>query len=455
MTDKRIGTLKAKLQRSRSRIINIQPDLADILRNAVYVADDGVYRISTNGTCIYFDPAWIQRLNDEETDFILAHQVMHILLGHIERPLYFKSERYHLACDIIVNSYLRRSGWEYDQLSHIGSIYYQTFFPKEDGYLFTPEEAMKKVPFDPALKSGSKRRFVIDSDIRWDDREDEGESGTVILRPGEEDPFDTGKITKNKNSILRYIRYENSSAVSDITDENKPDTEEDDDYYIDYDALSTWDKRSADAIKSLQQTMAEETSDDEADEQTRSWRRLRRSRLDWRELLNVFVREELCDYSFTPPDRRFQEGGFFLPDYNVPDEKTRYILFMADTSASISDKILSIVYSELCSALDQFGDKLEGVLAFFDSRVYSPAAFSSIDDLKNIKPEGGGVTDFRCIFDFLKNKLAGDLPLSIVIFTDGKGEFPPEDSALNVPVLWMITNTHSLPPWGKFVVVEK
>ena len=114
---------------------------------------------------------------------------------------------------------------------------------------------------------------------------------------------------------------------------------------------------------------------------------------------------------------------------------------MVDTSTSVENEILSVVYSELCSAIYQFGDSLEGMLAFFDSRVYQPVKFSSISDLKTVIPQGGGTTDFNCIFSFVQNKMAASPPLSIVIFTDGKGDFPPEEAAMNIPVLWMITNS--------------
>ena len=40
-----------------------------------------------------------------------------------------------------------------------------------------------------------------------------------------------------------------------------------------------------------------------------------KSQLDWRAILNNFVQEEVCDYSFAPPDRRY-DGDFFLPDFD-------------------------------------------------------------------------------------------------------------------------------------------
>lgn len=452
MTDKRIQKLKLKIQQSRSRIIGIQPAFAHTLRNVIYVAVDDIFRISANRTCIFFDPDWLGRLREEELDFILAHQVMHIELGHIERPLYYKGERFHLACDIIANSFLNTYGWGYNALSHIGTIYRKTFYPSEEGNTLTPEEAMKMVPFDPALESTSRKKYVIDSDLWWDSKDCSGESGTVILKPGEEDSFDTGEIYECDPVLKGQRKYRKERDIP--SDTNDMETEAEDDYDIDYEPLRSWDKKSAEQIRTLQQIKDEDQSDEESDEQTRLWKQIRKSRLDWRRLLNVFVREELCDYSFAPPDRRFQED-FFLPDYNVLCEKTKNILFMVDTSISVGDEILSVVYSELCSALYQFGDALEGVLAFFDTKVYQPVNFSSIGELINIKPIGGGATDFGCIFDFVQKRMLNDPPLSIVIFTDGRGDFPPEEAAMNIPVLWMITNTHNLPDWGKCVVVDK
>lgn len=43
---------------------------------------------------------------------------------------------------------------------------------------------------------------------------------------------------------------------------------------------------------------------------------LRQPQTDWRTILDEFVEEEISDYSFTPPDRRFSDSPFFLPDFN-------------------------------------------------------------------------------------------------------------------------------------------
>ena len=75
--------------------------------------------------------------------------------------------------------------------------------------------------------------------------------------------------------------------------------------------------------------------------------------------------------------------------------------------------------------------------------------FDSISDLMKIIPYGGGGTDFRVIFEYIRENCSMELPACIVIFTDGDGSFPDESEALGVPVLWVINNIRFTPPWGK------
>ena len=186
----------------------------------------------------------------------------------------------------------------------------------------------------------------------------------------------------------------------------------------------------------------------------RIWQKTNSSKLDWRKLLNSFTREDVCDYSFTPPDRRLQDSDFFLPDYNVLAEKPKEVLFLVDTSGSIDDDMLSTVYGEICHALTQFNGGLVGVLGFFDTQVYTPVYFSDISNLLQIIPQGGGGTSFYCAFDYIKKNMASNPPANIVIFTDGQAEFPNETAADNIPVLWLFSSKHITAPWGKFAYIE-
>jgi predicted metal-dependent peptidase len=181
---------------------------------------------------------------------------------------------------------------------------------------------------------------------------------------------------------------------------------------------------------------------------------INKSEIDWRTILNEFIQEEINDYSFSPPDRRFDDSPFFLPDFNEKDEKIKNIWFLIDTSGSISDKAIDAAYAEICSAIEQFNGKLEGILSFTEGYVTEPIPFGSIEELMAIKPIGGGGNDFSAIFRYMRNNMLDNLPSQIIIITDGYDTFPNESAAMGVPVLWLINNQDANPPWGKVARIE-
>lgn len=180
---------------------------------------------------------------------------------------------------------------------------------------------------------------------------------------------------------------------------------------------------------------------------------LKDPQVDWRTVLQEFVQEEITDYSFMPPDRRFGDSPFFLPDYNEKDEKIEKILFMIDTSGSMSRKTITAVYSEIKGAIDQYSGRLQGWLGFFDAAVVEPVPFENEEELLDIKPAGGGGTRFDIIFSYVEEYMSEDPPVSIVILTDGIAPFPDERMTNGIPVLWVLTSDIT-PPWGKIAKVK-
>ena len=181
---------------------------------------------------------------------------------------------------------------------------------------------------------------------------------------------------------------------------------------------------------------------------------LKEVQTDWRTVLENFIQEEINDYSFSPPDRRFEDSPFFLPDFNEKDERVEDILFMIDTSGSMSDEQITTAYSEIKGAIDQFDGKLKGWLGFFDAVVVKPQEFENEDEFKIIRPAGGGGTSFDIIFEYVQNEMRDKPPASIIILTDGYAPFPEEKEAMGIPVLWIINNEDAQPPWGKVTRIK-
>ncbi len=157
--------------------------------------------------------------------------------------------------------------------------------------------------------------------------------------------------------------------------------------------------------------------------------------------------KRIHDYSFMPPDRRFNDSGFFLPDFNERDEGIQNVLFMVDTSGSVDDRMLSLVYGEISAAVEQFNGRLFGMLGFFNTDVMPPIPFCTIRELLRIRPKGYGGTDFGCVFRYIEDH-PELTPSCIVVFTDGEGLYPPVEAAMGIPVLWILHGDADFPRWG-------
>lgn len=475
MTLQRQRRLRAKLQYSRARLMVNNPEMALVLMCFRYVATKQVYRISTNGRVVFFDPDWLQKLGKRELDYILAHQVFHLIRNDVKRPPFFAGDRYHHACDIILNSFLHDLDLCDDQFPHIGNLPRTTYFPKYAGSLLTPMEAFRAVPFDSSLlPPGQRARYRIDSDEWWG-RFDMPEDGTLVLYPGCKDPDQVEREDEESGPILHpklssYGFSFASEAGADSADEELPtalDTEMADDevepleknelseelpnsqndaqvYQTDGDteALDSAIDRLIHMIESMGAS-----SSKHAQTMERIVHGMESAKLEWRKLLNVFLQEEVCDYSFTPPDRRFSDSDFFLPDFNEREISIKNVLFMVDSSGSIQDEMLAAVYGEIGSAIEQFNGKMTGSLCFFDTNVTRPIPFCTVGELLRIRPRGHGGTDFAGAFRYVQ--MNSELqPSCIVLFTDGKGEYPTEEAAAGIPVLWILHGDEKPPEWG-------
>lgn len=90
-------------------------------------------------------------------DFAARHQLMHIRLGHLSRPQFYKGDRFHFACNIVVNSSLIRYDFTDDKLPESARSTMRLFYPKVEGCELTPYEAFQMTPLDPSTLSDAQR----------------------------------------------------------------------------------------------------------------------------------------------------------------------------------------------------------------------------------------------------------------------------------------------------------
>jgi len=412
---------KAKTQEYTSRILLSRIRILDdygfyglLLMHIIFSIDETCETAATNGKRIFFGPRFLDSLSDNELDIVMMHEILHVVLLHIIRGKNLEHERYNIACDIVINSTIMLERGlnkpiilkKHGELMHLAPN-------KQEGHLYTAEEVYEMLP------KGKAKKKTVKAPVNT--------KGRALKEEGE--------LPENIPFFDDHTRWDASMEEDDIL-------------------RDVWVKNVIDAAEAISIQNKVKGRGNLPIFAKRLIERLKKSQIDWRTILNDFVQEEINDYSFTPPDRRFDESPFFLPDYNEKEDTVRKILFMIDTSGSMTDAEITAAFSEVYGAVEQFGGKLSGQLGFFDAAIIEPIPFEDVEELKRIEAVGGGGTDFQIIFEYVARYMEEEPPASIIILTDGYAPFPEEKLANGIPVLWLINNEEVTPPWGKIARIE-
>ena len=486
--DKSAYEIVRRLQNARLSLIKNHPFYAYLLLHMRFAVDLTCNTAYTDGTRIAFNPDFINELSDKELEFVLMHEVLHVVLEHpFRKQSDYELDVFDIACDIVVNSnilYSCNMDTKCITLDKYGESMH--LMPNgEEGYLYDVNQvydvlmAQKSKLSDSSDNNndGSYAQSYEPSDTDASDSNspdshaENDKNSSENKAPSSADKSESNNRTVDKSSIgdddiseddinsmisdllTRKVVPEEPECEHEKTNETRKGFVDDHTFWNgdddDNTSKATWLKRMIEATELVKISNSGKCCGDIPLAAQRVIEEIMDGALDWRTILTDFVQEEICDYSFTPPDRRMQDCDFFLPDFNEKDDKVENVLFMVDTSASMSDKDITECYSEIYGAIMQFGGKLTGKLGFFDGVVVDPIPFENEDEFKIIRPVGGGGTNFFIIFDYVRRMMSDNPPVSIVILTDGYAPFPQESIAMGIPVLWVINNKEVDPPWGK------
>lgn len=422
------GCIK-RLLLSRMRILYNHGFYGLLLMHMIYAVSEEIETACTDGVRITFGIDFLDSLSDSELDFVMMHEILHVVLQHCFRGDVEDPEAYNIAADIVVNSNIMlENGMKASSitLSKYGIAMHVAPDGKE-GHEYTAEQVYAMLPKNLNKKGNNKSPGSAVGRAKKENKKGNNKS------PGSADGRAKKEIAKDKHQPVwvwddhsQWGKYEEDDTLRDV-----------------------WVKRFEDAAEAIEIRDSSNTRGLLPAFAQRILKELKKPQTDWRTILNDFIQEEVVDYSFAPPDRRFDDSPFFLPDFNGKEDRVEDILFMIDTSGSMSDDMIAAAYSEVKGAIDQFNGKLKGWLGFFDAAIIKPQPFSDENEFKTIKPAGGGGTDFQIIFEYVFHHMSDKLPASIIILSDGYAPFPQEKLAGGIPVLWLLNNEEVNPPWGK------
>ena len=371
----------------------------------------------TDGSRLIFDPAFAEKLSDQELQFVILHEVLHCVFRHCIRGKGLHSVLYNIACDIVVNSTILAM-WGQESMMIAGEKAMHLAPDGKEGREYNAEEIYQMLIHQNHTNGISQMQT---------DQKNANKSSQMQTNQNPPASMQTDNEGFEKSSFDRHDIWQGICDKAQLQD--------------------NWNRK----IQSAFRQCGDSTG---MPQQVRTIVQdiAHRSGLNWKQLLHDFLQSDTYDYNFLPPDRRYAFSDFYLPAYNMDEEHQTAddIWVCIDTSGSVTGEELTCTMAEILDAMRQAG--LKRRISFFDSNITEPEPFEFENDLKNLTAQGGGGTSFHIIFRYLKEKLYPDLPRAILIFTDGYARFPEQKAALDVPVLWLICKGGNADvPWGQVI----
>ncbi len=392
--------VEERVTRARIRLALRQPFLASALMRLPVVSvpwQAWCPTMATDGYSIYYNVAWVDRLDDAALRGVLAHELLHVIFSHAQRREARDARGWNHACDQAINLLLLEQGFTLPAGGLMDMVYAGLSAEQIYARLYGDEGA---VSISVAAPAAGRRGASADGNPG----EGGGDAGGVLVEAGLDlkDPNDPWALA------LRPPDHPDEEQLRDVVAQLRND------------ALSRLQGRAAARFR---------TECDAADG----------AQVDWQALLRTWLHDRLrSDWSLWPPSRKHLHRGLVLPSVGTPSPGR--LVFAVDTSGSMSDAEIAQIYGEIRAFRETFPCRLAVLQA--DARVHSAVEYDEMDGSEvppRVQVIGRGGTDFRPVFEWLEEQgPAADASHSPLVFaTDGYGTFPSTPPAC--PVIWLRT----------------
>jgi predicted metal-dependent peptidase len=337
-------------------------------RLKIQPADEWLMTAAVDGRNLYYNTQFFNAMDNKEVEFVLAHEILHMVFDHLGRRDNRNPMLYNIAADYIVNNMLVR-----DRIGNKPSIVdcYQDF--KYEGW--TSEEVYDSL-FEEAKKNGEE--YLQQLGEMLDEHLDLEGDGTEGGGDGDDEGKSKGRPKYSKEE-LDQIKDEIKEAM-----------------------IQAAQSAGAGNVPGGVQRLIKELTE---------------PKMNWRELLRQQIQSTIkSDYTFMRPNRKGWHLNAVLPGMNFQD--TIDICITLDMSGSIGNDQAKDFLGEIQGIMDEYKDyKIK--LWCFDTSVYNEQDFSADcgEDLTDYEILGGGGTDFMVNWQYMKEH---DIqPKKFIMFTDG------------------------------------
>jgi predicted metal-dependent peptidase len=363
-------------------------------------ADDWCGTAATDGQKFYYNSRFIMMLKPKEVEFLVGHEVLHVVYDHIDRRGTRDPQIWNIANDYAVNADLKRHKVG-EFIRTVPCLYEQ----KYDGK--TSEEI-----YDDLMKNVQKINIEDLIDQLIDDHMDSDDEGD---EDGDGKQEGKGKRPKMSQEERERMRQEIKQAI-----------------------INAAQSANAGELPLGVQRLIKDVTDPQ---------------MPWRELIQTNLTSAIrTDYSWMRPSRRGWHMDAVMPGM-TPGEEIDVVVSI-DMSGSISEKQAQAFLGEIGGMMEAF-DGYKVHVFCFDTETYNPQDFSSenMDTIDTYEPQGGGGTDFDVIFSYLKE--VGNVPKRLIVFTDGYpcGSWGDPDYC---DTTWIIHgDKNPNPPFGQYAIYDE
>lgn len=327
-------------------------------------ADEWCSTAATDGLKFYYNSRFIMMLKPKEVEFLVGHEVLHVVYDHMGRRGTRDPQIWNIADDYAVNADLKRH--KVGQfITTVPCLYEQKYDGKAAEEIY--DDLMKNVQ---KIDINSLVDQMIDDHM---DGDGEGEGD------GEGDQEGKGKRPKMSPEERERVRQEVKQAIINAAQSAEAGT----------------------LPLGVERLIKQHTN----------------PVMPWRELIQTNLTSAIrTDFSWMRPSRRSWHMDAIMPGM-TPGEEIDVVVAI-DMSGSISNKQAQAFLGEIGGMMDAF-DGYKVHVFCFDTDIYNPQDFNSesMDTIDEYEPQGGGGTDFDAIFDYLKK--VGNVPKRLICFTDG------------------------------------
>jgi len=409
--DKLIGPTDSKVDYdARERLITARISL--LLRHSFFGnlatrlklinADEWCATAATDGVNFYYNSRFIMLLRTKEVEFLVGHEVLHVVYDHMGRRGTRDPQIWNIADDYTVNADLKRHKVG-EFITSVPCLYELKYDGKAAEEIY--DDLMKNVQ-QISLQDLIDQLIDDHMDGDDDDGDGEGEDGD---KPGR------GKRPKMSPEERERVRQEVKQAI-----------------------INAAQSAEAGSIpKGVERLIKQHTA----------------PIMPWRELIQTNLTSSIrTDFTWMRPSRKGWDMDAIMPGM-TPGEEIDVVVAI-DMSGSISAKQAQAFLGETGGMMDSF-DGFKVHVFCFDTEIYNPQDFTSdnMDTIDSYVPAGGGGTDFDAIFKYLREE--GNVPKRLICFTDGYpcGSWGDEDYC---DTTWIIHGSEDItPPFGTWAYYGK